>query len=105
MSKNVAQAKYAAQLAVQLATDYPDEKTAVVLGNESLLTPALSAIDGTALSWNVTMGYPLKETPTSDFFELFFQLHLNAKKGLFYIRTSKAYLQPHGSSHFSNLMT
>ena len=90
VSKNVAQAKYAAQLAVQLATDYPDEKTAVVLGNESLLTPALSAIDGNALSWNVTMGYPLKETPTSDFFELFFQLHLNAKKGLFLYKNLKS---------------
>lgn len=90
VSKNVAQAKYAAQLALQLAKDYPDEKTAVVLGNESLLTPTLSAIDGTALSWNVTMGYPLKETPTSDFFELFFQLHLNAKKGLFLYKNLKS---------------
>ena len=58
VSKNVAQAKYAGQLAGQLASDYPDEKTAVVLGNESILTPALSAIDGTELTWNVTMGYP-----------------------------------------------
>ena len=50
VSKNIAQAKYAGQLAVQLATDHPDEKTAVVLGNESLLTPALSAIDDIALT-------------------------------------------------------
>ena len=90
VSKNVAQAKYAAQLAAQLATDHPDEKTAVVLGNESLLTPALSAIDDTALGWNVTMGYPLKETPTSDFFEFFFQLHLNAKKGFFFYKNLKS---------------
>ena len=90
VSKNVAQAKYAGQLAVQLATDYPDEKTAVVLGNESLLTPAISAIDGTVLGWNVTMGYPLKETPTSDFFELFFQLHVNAKKGFFFYKNLKS---------------
>ncbi|MGB0395474.1 MAG: PD-(D/E)XK nuclease family protein [Flavobacteriaceae bacterium] len=86
VSKNIAQAKYAGQLAVQLATDHPDEKTAVVLGNESLLTPALSAIDDIALTWNVTMGYPLKETPTADFFELFFQLHLNTKKGSFFYK-------------------
>ena len=90
VSKNVAQAKYAAQLAVQLATDYPDEKTVVVLGNESLLTPALSAVDGSALGWNVTMGYPLKETPTSDFFELFFKLHLNVKKGFFFYKNLKS---------------
>ena len=32
VSKNVAQAKYAAQLAAQIAIDHPEEKTAVVLG-------------------------------------------------------------------------
>ena len=92
VSKNVAQAKYAAQLAVQIAIDHPEEKTAVVLGNESLLTPALSAIDDTALGWNVTMGYPLKDTPTADFFELFFQLHLNTKKGAFFYKNFKSLL-------------
>jgi hypothetical protein len=90
VSKNVAQAKSAAQLAVQLATDNPSEKTAVVLGNETLLTPALSAINDTGITWNVTMGYPLKETPTSDFFELFFQLHLNTKKGDFFYKNFKS---------------
>ena len=92
VSKNVAQAKYATQLAAQLATDHPDEKTAVVFGNETLLTPAISAIDDVALTWNVTMGYPLKETPTADFFELFFQLHLNTKKGSFFYKNFKSLL-------------
>ena len=92
VSKNVAQAKYAAQLAAKLATDHPEEKIAVVLGDESLLTPALSAIDDTALGWNVTMGYPLKDTPTNDFFELFLQLHLNTKKGFFFYKNFKSLL-------------
>jgi ATP-dependent helicase/nuclease subunit B len=92
VSKNVAQGKYAAQLAAQMATEYPEEKTAVVLGNESLLTPTLSAIHATALGWNVTMGYPLKDTPTNDFFELFFQLHLNAKNGSFFFKNFKSLL-------------
>ena len=90
VSKNIAQAKCAGQLAGQLASDYPDEKIAVVLGNESILTPALSAIDNIALNWNVTMGYPLKETPTADFFEIFFQLHLNNKKGSFFYKNLKS---------------
>lgn len=90
VSKNIAQAKYAAQLAEKLVTDYPEEKTAVVLGNESLLTPALSAIDDAVLGWNVTMGYPLVDTPTADFFELFFQLHLNVKKGFFFYKNLKS---------------
>ena len=92
VSKNIAQAKYAAQLAAKLSTDHPEEKTAVVLGNESLLTPALSAIDDTELAWNVTMGYPLENTPTADFFELFFQLHLNVKKGSFFYKNLKSLL-------------
>jgi ATP-dependent helicase/nuclease subunit B len=89
VSKNVAQAKYAAQLAAQLAKSHPDAKTAVVLGNESLLIPTLSSIDENVMGWNVTMGYPLKETPTANFFELFFQLHLNAKEGFFYYKNLK----------------
>ena len=92
VSKNIAQAKYAAQLASQAAIDHPEEKTAVILGNESLLIPALSAIDDTALRWNVTMGYPLKDTPTADFFEIFFQLHLNTKKGTFLYKNFKSLL-------------
>ena len=92
MSKNIAQAKYAGQLAGQLASDYPDEKTAVVLGNESILTLTLSAMDNIALTWNVTMGYPLKETPTANFFEIFFQLHLNNKKGSFFYKNFKSLL-------------
>ena len=92
VSKNVAQAKLAGQLAGQLATDHPDEKTTIVLGNESLLTPVLSAIDDTELTWNVTMGYPLKDTPTNDFFELFFQLHLNSSKGCFFYKNFKSLL-------------
>ena len=92
VSKNIAQAKYAGQLAGQLASEYPDEKTAVVLGNESILTPALSAMDNIALTWNVTMGYPLKETPTANFFEIFFQLHLNNKKGTFFYKNFKSLL-------------
>ena len=92
VSKNIAQAKYAAQLAAQLANDHPDEKTAVVLGNESLLTPALSAIDDTKMAWNVTMGYPLEDTPMADFFEIFFQLHLNLKRGYFFYKNLKSLL-------------
>lgn len=92
VSKNIAQAKYAAQLAGKLSTEFPEEKTAVVLGNESLLTPALSAIEGDELGWNVTMGYPLDGTPTSDFFELFFQLHVNTKNQFFFYKNLKSLL-------------
>ena len=92
VSKNVAQAKYAAQLANELAADHPDQKTAVVLGNESLLTPTISAIGESNEGWNVTMGYPLHNTTAVDFFEQLFQLHLNSKGGFVLYKDLKSLL-------------
>ena len=91
VSKNIAQAKYAGQLAGQLASDYPDEKTAVVLGNESILT-ALSAMDNIALTWNVTMGYPLKETQQPIFSKYFFSYTSTTRRALSFIKTFKSLL-------------
>ena len=53
------------------ALNFPKEKTAIILGNEALLIPTLSAIDDKLLDWNVTMGYPIAETSTATFFQAF----------------------------------
>ena len=71
VTKNIAQAKYAAQLAEGIQEKGSDEKTAVVLGNESLLIPALSSLSVAHKKWNVTMGYPLEETTAATFLILF----------------------------------
>lgn len=84
VSKNIAQAKYATQLAIDLFKNHPDERTAVVLGEESLLVPAISSIEDPAVGWNVTMGYPLGDTTATDFFEVFLHLHHQARKGTFF---------------------
>ena len=92
VSKNIAQAKYAGKLAIEVSENYPDEKTAVVLGNEALLTPTLSAIADAPSDWNVTMGYPLEETSAASFFEAFVNLHINIVKNEIFYKDLKVLL-------------
>lgn len=63
---SISQVKYAAYLAQELTTQYPNEKIVLVLGDESYLVPALSSFDPTFKNWNVTMGYSLIHTPAAD---------------------------------------
>lgn len=63
---SVNQMKYAVQLAQRWVQQYPDERIALVLGDESYLIPALSGLDPNFTQWNVTMGYPLGQTPAAD---------------------------------------
>ena len=90
VSKNITQAKYAGQLASELSENFPDEKTAVVFGNEALLIPTLSAISNKLFDWNVTMGLPIAETSVATFFEAFFNLHINASENYFFHKDLKA---------------
>ena len=93
VSKNITQAKYAGQLATELSEKFPDEKTAVVLGNEALLIPTLSAISDTSSDWNVTMGLPIAETSVSTFFEAFSTFISMRQKIIFFTRTSRHFSQ------------
>jgi ATP-dependent helicase/nuclease subunit B len=65
---SISQVKYAAQLAQQLTQAYPEEKIALVLGDESYLVPTLSGFETSFQDWNVTMGYSLIQTPAADLF-------------------------------------
>ncbi|SMG29530.1 PD-(D/E)XK nuclease superfamily protein [Marivirga sericea] len=56
---NIAQAKFLGQLLSQQALEQP-EKTAIILGDESLLFPVLYALPESIHKVNVTMGYPLR---------------------------------------------
>lgn len=46
------------------------EHTAIILNKEDLLLPVLNAIPNNIDAVNVTMGYPIKDSPASTFFEL-----------------------------------
>ena len=81
--KNVAQAKYVGEQLAKLS-DEELNKTAIILGDESLLTPLLSSLPENVKQINVTMGIPLKNFPTTVFFELLLHLHLHESETLYY---------------------
>jgi hypothetical protein len=72
-----------AKLTPQLLNDMSataDHHTAVVLADEALLIPALHALPAVAGSINVTMGYPLRQTPVYTLLDLYLRLHHKAKQ-------------------------
>jgi CRISPR/Cas system-associated exonuclease Cas4 (RecB family)/SepF-like predicted cell division protein (DUF552 family) len=80
-AKNIAQAKLAGNIVEQLKKEHDDlQNTALVLADENLLFPVLHSLPEDLKDINVTMGYPLKNTPLSGYFDLVFNLHLNASK-------------------------
>lgn len=71
---NIAQAK----MVHQLLQEMPEEEvhhTAIVLGDEQLLFPVLSAIPPAVGAINVTMGYPFKHTSLYAFIKRYIALH------------------------------
>ena len=76
VAQNVGQAKIAGELIKEYNFDI--EKTAVILADENLLFPVLNSIPSTAEDINITMGYPLKNSPIHSLIELVFILHENA---------------------------
>ena len=63
---SISQVKQAARLAQRLVKTHPQEKIALVLGDETYLVPTLSGFDPEFNAWNVTMGYSLLQTPAAD---------------------------------------
>lgn len=72
-STDNAQCRYAGNwLKEALTADAPQNRTAIVLCDESLLQPVLHSIppaasDGTPVQLNITMGYPMQDMPVSSF--------------------------------------
>lgn len=78
--QNIGQAKYLANIFKELQSTNNYEDTAVVLADESLLIPVLQSIPEEIQNINVTMGYPLKNTPLNNFFEIYLTTLLNAER-------------------------
>ena len=84
-SKPVGQSKYVGDLLKQLSVTNPSlSDTAVVLGEESLLTPILNALPKSIANVNVTMGLPLKSIPIASLFEQLFTIHKQNTKSYYY---------------------
>ena len=86
MPKNVGQSKYAAEISENIYKKIKERKNCNCFGKETLLTPLLSGFSNNEIKWNVTMGYPISQTSSSDFFDLFFKMHINVSSNGFYYK-------------------
>lgn len=78
----VGQTRYAGQILQEMIdqNQFVPEKTAVVLPDEKLLFPVLYSIPESVQDINVTMGYPLRQTPLYNLFESMIALQKNARR-------------------------
>ncbi|MCL8008234.1 PD-(D/E)XK nuclease family protein [Gelidibacter japonicus] len=81
--KNIGQVKYIGELLDSLAPG-DLKKTAVVLGDETLLMPLLNSIPQKVEAINITMGLPLKSVPMASLFDLVFKIQKNHNHTLYY---------------------
>jgi ATP-dependent helicase/nuclease subunit B len=82
VAKNIGQTRVVADiLSNKLNLDSESEKeTAVIVLDEKLLNPLLSAIPENISALNISMGYPLKESPIAELFRSLFSLHENVER-------------------------
>ncbi|MBQ3555505.1 MAG: PD-(D/E)XK nuclease family protein [Bacteroidales bacterium] len=85
---NVGQTKYAGEIISKIISNASgtegerkeqETNTVVVLPDEKLLLPMLHTIPSVVGSINITMGYPLSETPLFSLFKSIFDIHTKAK--------------------------
>lgn len=77
----VTQAKLIPQIIDKLRVITPELNinTAIILPEEHLLLPVISALPDSIGELNITMGYPLKETAAYNLAEFLIKLHINAR--------------------------
>lgn len=71
--KTIAQLKYAGEILKGFSSH---DNTALILGDESMLSATLNSIPNNVSSVNITMGYPLKNVPASQLISSIFQLFI-----------------------------
>ncbi|MCG1035251.1 PD-(D/E)XK nuclease family protein [Polaribacter sargassicola] len=76
-SKNTTQIKYAGEI-LENFTDF--KNTALVLADETLLPITLNSLPSNINAINITMGYPLKDVPTTSLLFSIFQLFISQEK-------------------------
>ena len=82
ISKNIGQVKYIGEIIKKNIGK--EGKTAIVLGDESLLIPMLSSLPKGIEGVNITMGFPLFSSSVSSLFYKLFRLHTKAKTTYYY---------------------
>ncbi|MCX7551213.1 PD-(D/E)XK nuclease family protein [Xanthomarina sp. F2636L] len=83
--KNIGQAKQIGSLLQTINNNQGDlSKTAIVLGDETLLLPVLNSLPDAVSALNITMGLPLNSVPIATLFEKLFYLHKDTSKSYYY---------------------
>ena len=81
--KNIGQIKYVGGILKKIENKELNN-TAIVLVNEQLLIPMINSIPRNIDNINVTMGYPLKNSPIYSFFNLLLKIHFDSNKSFYY---------------------
>lgn len=88
--KNVGQTKYIGHILE--SNQLEAHKTAIVLANESLLTPLLGSLPDSIDVANITSGFPLSLTPLGSFFETLLEVWENKSSTSWYYKDINAVL-------------
>jgi ATP-dependent helicase/nuclease subunit B len=81
VARMVSQAKAAAHFLESIGEEKKySPSTAIVLADELLLLPLLHALPESAAHINITMGFPLRNTPLADLVHIIFRLQENAER-------------------------
>lgn len=82
-----------AHLASKMIKNTSDLKnSALILGDEDLLLPILQSIENEGIPMNITMGFPLKQTPMAELFNSLIKLYQSTK--WYYKDVQNILLQP-----------
>ena len=82
--QNIGQAKVIGELLSELKETNNLANTSVVLGDETLLIPVLNSLPQNIGTLNITMGFPLKDTPLTSLFQKLFELHAQEKSAFYF---------------------
>jgi len=82
-AKNIGQTKYIGEIIEKLENKNLNN-TAIVLGDEKLLTPLLNSIPNKTKDLNITMGLPIRLSSTASLFDNLLKLHSDNKKSFYY---------------------
>mgnify|MGYP001039935427 FL=1 len=83
-AKNIGQAKYIGEIIGKIKNPNALNNTAIVLGDEKLLTPLLNSMPNKIEDLNITMGLPIKLSSTASLFDNLLKLHSENKKSFYY---------------------
>ncbi|UOB19258.1 PD-(D/E)XK nuclease family protein [Abyssalbus ytuae] len=103
--KNISQVKYAGKILQNLSSEQ-FQSLAVILADETLLTPFLNSVPQTIEKVNVTCGFKLQHTPLASFFSTIIELLEERHKNTWYYKKVIAFFShPVSRNLFTNEKT